>query len=122
MVLPIIAREAVRRGVQYIAQGLRYQDKLVTAAYSRPFLPQSFRREIVRGIKHGLAGGQVVGGLIFTSEFNDADELSVISEDEPVASRPFYKTRRRSAARFGGRCPTNVRSSKYRGRPRSRKY
>ncbi len=57
---PII-REALRQGVRYAYQGLRTQDKIIDYTYRRTRL---YNRGVVRGIKHGLIAGQVVGGTL----------------------------------------------------------
>ncbi len=58
IIAPII-QTAVRTFGRYVYQGLRVQDKLVDATYRQTGL---YNRGVVRGIKHGLAGGQIIGG------------------------------------------------------------
>ncbi len=63
MVLPIIVQKAIERAVPYISQALRAQGRIVDYTYTRPFLTRNINPSIRRGVKHGLAGGSVVGGL-----------------------------------------------------------
>ncbi len=60
-VISVIVRSGIRKGARYIYEGLRTQDKLVDATYRKTGL---YNRGVVRGIKHGLAGGQIVGGIL----------------------------------------------------------
>ncbi len=62
MVLGVIARVAplaVKTFGRYVYQGLRMQDKIIEATYRHTGL---YNRGVVQGIKHGLAGGQIIGG------------------------------------------------------------
>ncbi len=57
---PIIGT-ALRQGARYVYRGLRAQDRIIDYTYRRSGL---YNRGIVRGIKHGLAGGQIIGGTL----------------------------------------------------------
>ncbi len=122
MVLPIIAREAARIGVRYLAQGLNYQNRLITSAYSRPYLSRNVNRGVVKGIKHGLYAG---GGFEFAKDF-----ISVGVEQGSASVQPFYgktpntqyKTYSRSTVRSSRRCPTEFRRRKDGRRSRTSKY
>ncbi len=97
MVIGII----VRQGIKYIAQGLRYQDRIVNQAYSRPFLRQNFNRYAVKGIRHGLSGGAVAGGL-YEGLYSPADDTpgnAPFSESNAPEARSQYKARGRRARR-----------------------
>ncbi len=59
IIAPLI-RETLRQGARYIYSGLRTQDKIIDFTYKKTGL---YNRGIVRGIKHGLIAGQVVGGI-----------------------------------------------------------
>ncbi len=61
MVFGIIGREIFRQGARYIYSGLRAQDRLVDYSYRKAGL---YNRGTVTGIKHGLAGGQIIGGTL----------------------------------------------------------
>ncbi len=106
MVIPIIAREAVRAGAQYIAKGLRLQDKLIDTAYSRPFLRQNFNRHALKGIKHGLGGGSIVGIYMETDPLTDDQENGFPSSitQTPSSYGRLGKTRGRYSRRSRDRC------------------
>ncbi len=105
MVIPVIAREAVR----LLARGLAVQDKVINSAYSRPFLSQNVNRAAVRGIRHGLSGGAVGGGLyegfITPSSIPDTDAPFQSPFKQPFKTGRFNKTRSRYAVRRRSRCP-----------------
>ncbi len=63
MVLPIIIQKAIERAVPYISSALRAQGRVVDYTYTRPFLTRNINPSVRRGVKHGLAGGQILGGL-----------------------------------------------------------
>ncbi len=60
IVAPILGH-ALRQGARYVYRGLRAQDRIIDYTYRRTGL---YNRGAVRGIKHGLAGGQIVGGTL----------------------------------------------------------
>ncbi len=86
MVLPIIIQKVVERAVPYVSNILRSQGRIVDYTYTRPFLTRNINPYIRRGIKRGLAGGQVVAGL---QELNSVGNFVV--PDAPFSS-PSIKT------------------------------
>ncbi len=98
-----ILRTGLRELGKQIYRGLRVQDRLIDDTYRKTGL---YNRGVVRGVKHGLAGGQIIGGIA---------SLGLNAPDTPGngASIPFqkrsksktyksYKARRRFTTRY---CP-----------------
>ncbi len=54
-------RSQLRGAARYTYQTLRMQDRIIDKTYRKAGL---YNREIVTGIKHGLAGGQIIGGAL----------------------------------------------------------
>ncbi len=79
-----ILRPLIRKGLGYIYTGLRQQDKLVDYTYRKTGL---YNRGVVRGIKHGLAGGQIVGGIA---------SLGLNAPDTPGNDGSVYSPRQRN--------------------------
>ncbi len=61
MVIGAILRPAIFKLGKYVYQGLRQQDKLIDFTYRKSGL---YNRGVVRGIKHGLIAGQIIGGTL----------------------------------------------------------
>ncbi len=65
MVIQQIASQAIKVGSRYVARSLytalRVQDRIIDKSYRKAGL---YNRGLVKGIKHGLVGGQVIGGLL----------------------------------------------------------
>ncbi len=59
MVIGPIIGQGLKTLGRYVYQGLRQQERIIDYTYRRTGL---YNRGVVRGIKHGLAGGQIVGG------------------------------------------------------------
>ncbi len=59
MVIGAIVRPFVRQAGRQIYQALRAQDRIIDYTYRKTGL---YNRGVVRGIKHGLNAGAVVGG------------------------------------------------------------
>ncbi len=57
---PII-RSFVRRQAGNLYTVLRYQDRIIDKTYRKAGL---YNRGLVKGIQHGLAGGQIIGGSL----------------------------------------------------------
>ncbi len=121
-VIPGIVARGAPIIVGYVARGLNYQSRAISGLYSRPFLPQNFRREAVRGIQHGLYAG---GGYEIAKDFIT---MGVETGSAPFSQSPtsktgtFYKTRRRSTTRTRCRCPTKFQSNYSRRRSSYRRY
>ncbi len=106
-IAPIIG-PAIRQGVRtigrYVYQGLRQQDKIIDVAYRRTGL---YNRGVVRGIKHGLAGGQIIGGTLslgLNEDFSDPKGNAIQKKPRYVPkTRKSYKTRNRRTSR-NNRC------------------
>ncbi len=87
---PIIS-QAFRHGARYIYRGLRAQDRLIDYTYRRTGL---YNRGVVRGIKHGLIAGQVIGGTLNLGLPGDI-ENGLPEKPKFPTSRKFRKTRSR---------------------------
>ncbi len=65
MVLQQILSQAIRAGVRYGARSLyntlRIQDRIIDKTYRKAGL---YNRGVVKGIQHGLVGGQIIGGTL----------------------------------------------------------
>ncbi len=56
---PILTRFGIRQA-KNLYQVVKYQDKIIDRTYRKAGL---YNRGVVKGIQHGLAGGQIVGGI-----------------------------------------------------------
>ncbi len=83
MVLGAILRPAIRYGARAIYQALKVQDRIIDKTYRKAGL---YNRGVVRGIQHGLAGGQIIGGFA---------QLGLNAPDTPGngGTIPFQKQR-----------------------------
>ncbi len=115
MVLPIIIQQAIKRVVPYVSNLLRAQGRVVDYTYTRPFLSRNINPYIRRGVKHGLAGGQIIAGL---QELNSVGNFLVpdgtIQPGSKVKTRYVRKARDSTRAVGSKRfydtdCPTNSR-------------
>ncbi len=90
-----IVRPFIRQGARQIYQALRAQDRIIDYTYRKTGL---YNRGIVRGIKHGLSGGAIVGGTL---------QLGLNAEDTPGNGNgvPFKKR-----PRFTSRKPYQTRN------------
>ncbi len=91
-IAPLI-RPILGQAARYVYRGLRAQDRLVDYTYRKAGL---YNRGVVRGVKHGLAGGQIAGGVF---------KLGLPGyDDAPIQKRPktyrFRKTYRRNFKRY----------------------
>ncbi len=117
----IISRFAIRQAKQ-LYQIVKYQDKIIDRTYRKAGL---YNRGVVKGIQHGLAGGQIVGGVaslgLNTDNQLNGGNGSIFPRKPSKTGKP-YKTRRRFPTRT---CP---RYTSYKGpgksyrRPQARKY
>ncbi len=97
MVFGTLLRPIIRYAGRTIYQALKVQDRIIDKTYRKAGL---YNRGVVRGIQHGLAGGQIIGGLA---------QLGLNAPDTPGNGNGFpqiqprklpqtyksYKTRRR---------------------------
>ncbi len=96
---PILG-QALRQGARYVYRGLRAQDRIIDYTYRRTGL---YNRGVVRGVKHGLAGGQIVGGLasLGLNGGTTPDIEDGFQESRPgTKTSPPYKTRNRFTRRY----------------------
>ncbi len=110
MVIGAFARPLVRQVGKYIYQGLRQQERVIDYTYRKTGL---YNRGVVRGIKHGLAGGQIVGGGLslglIAPDTPGNNGVSTIPKQRPsFTSRKSYKTRYRQT-----KCPDSRFRRKY---------
>ncbi len=106
---PVIST-GLRTAARYVYQGLRQQERIIDYTYRKTGL---YNRGVVRGIKHGLSGGQIIGGglsLGLNAEDSPGNNASTLQQKNKFTSRKPYKTRRR---------PTKCYSSRYSGKQRS---
>ncbi len=120
MVLIPLAREAIRQVGKYVYQTLRAQDRIIDYTYRKTGL---YNRGVVRGIKHGLGGGAIVGGTLqlglTTPKQPDSDGIP-FQKKQRYKTNPPYKARRRFPIRT---CDCNRRhysTNKFGRRSRSR--
>ncbi len=101
---PII-RQGLRTVGKYVYQGLRQQERIIDYTYRKTGL---YNRGVVRGIKHGLAGGQIIGGGLSLG-LNAPDSPgnggipSFIQQRKLPKTRTTYKTRNRQTRCYGSR-------------------
>ncbi len=114
MVIGAIVRPFIRQIGKYIYQGLRQQDRIIDYTYRKSGL---YNRGVVKGIQHGLAGGQIVGGIAQlglnsgTDVGNDAVPTK-IQRQRPETSKP-YQARRGYSRRTYCRNPNRYKSNQY---------
>ncbi len=97
-----ILRTGIRSVGKYVYQGLRQQDRIIDYTYRKTGL---YNRGVVRGVKHGLAGGQIVGGVAslgLSAEDSPGNSGQIFKKTRPKADKS-YQARRRFARRFGSR-------------------
>ncbi len=91
-----ILRTGLKSVGRYVYQGLRQQDRIIDYTYRKTGL---YNRGVVRGIKHGLAGGQIAGGIAslgLNAPDSPGNDGSIPFQKRPkFTSRKPYKTRRR---------------------------
>ncbi len=114
-----ILRPIIGKGLRYIYTGLRQQERLIDYTYRKTGL---YNRGVVRGIKHGLAGGQIVGGglsLGLNAPDSPGNDIGIPFTKRPkFTSRKSYQTRSR---RTRSNCPGRYRNQKF-GRNRRFSY
>ncbi len=105
MVLGAILRPALQQLGKYVYQGLRQQERIIDYTYRKTGL---YNRGIVRGIKHGLAGGQIIGGglslgLNAPESPGNGNAIPLSPKRKQFTSRKSYKTRSRQSVRCSPR-------------------
>ncbi len=111
---PIIG-QGLKTAGRYIYQGLRQQERIIDYTYRKTGL---YNRGVVRGIKHGLAGGQISGGSLSLGLNTDEDEIESNGISQPhklPSSRKYSETRRRRTKRRNY-CYSRPRTTNFRRR------
>ncbi len=101
---PFIRRQ-FRGAARYTYNTLRMQDRIIDKTYRKAGL---YNRGVVRGIQHGLAGGQIIGGTLslgLNAEDSPGNSGQIFKKDKPQTRKP-YKTRYRQSGRYSRRCPS----------------
>ncbi len=115
-----ILRTGLKTVGRYVYQGLRQQDRIVDYTYRKTGL---YNRGVVRGIKHGLAGGQVIGGIAslgLSAEDSPGNGGSLPLPPKQYPSRTSYKTRDRRSSRYSNKYRKCYKPDFQRGRSYSR--
>ncbi len=122
MALVGILRPLIRQLGKYVYQGLRQQDRIIDYTYRKSGL---YNRGVVRGIKHGLAGGQIAGGVLslgLNAPDSPGNDNVVSQTRKQYPTRPSYQTRRRFSSRSKFRCPVEQYPDNRKRRSRFSKY
>ncbi len=95
-----IVRRFIGQQARNIHQTLRGQERLIDYTYKKTGL---YNRGVVRGIKHGLVAGQIIGGGLqlglSAPETPGNDAVPFEKQRKPSQTGSTYKTRRRFAVR-----------------------
>ncbi len=91
-----IARPILTKFGRYVYTGLRQQEKVIDYTYRHTGL---YNRGIVRGIKHGLAGGQIIGGGLSLG-LNAPDSPGNDAIQTPSKSKPSTNKSNQTRRRF----------------------
>ncbi len=110
-VAPIIG-QGLRTLGRYVYQGLRQQERIIDYTYRKTGL---YNRGVVRGIKHGLAGDQIIGGGLSLGLNEDlsnplGNAIQKKQQRYVPKTRKSYKTRGRRTSRCAPRSPTKYRN------------
>jgi len=100
MVLGAILRQPITTLGRYIYTTLRQQDRIIDYTYRKTGL---YNRGVVRGIKHGLAGGQIAGGIAslgLSAEDSPGNYATPFQKRPKSQTNKSYKTRNRRTRRF----------------------
>ncbi len=90
-----IARPFIKQIGRNIYQALRAQDRIIDYTYRKTGL---YNRGVVRGIKHGLGGGAIVGGtfqLGLNAPDSPGNDIGIPQQRNGPSARTSYKTRSR---------------------------
>ncbi len=107
MVLGAILRPVITKFGRYVYQGLRQQDKIIDYTYRKTGL---YNRGVVRGIKHGLIAGQIIGGgleLGLNAPETPGNGASVPFKKQPPSRKPYQTRNRFADRRITRRCYPN---------------
>ncbi len=99
-IIGTVVRTFVRTQSRNLYQVLRAQDRIIDKTYRKSGL---YNRGIVTGIKHGLAGGQIIGGTLKLGLAPDTpgNDATVFQKKQPqTTTSKSYKTRLRRARRY----------------------
>ncbi len=116
-----IIRPIVSKGARQIYQALRAQDRIIDYTYRKTGL---YNRGVVRGIKHGLGGGAIVGGtfqLGLNAPDTPGNDAIQTQKPKPSARTP-YKTRDRRTRRWSCGYTSKPRFNQFSRRSSSSKY
>ncbi len=107
-VAPLV-RPILGKALRYVYTGLRQQDRIIDYTYRKTGL---YNRGVVRGIKHGLAGGQIIGGSLKLG-LNPIEDTQVSA---PVQKKQRFRSTTRKPYKTRFRCPSrnDSRNSTYR--------
>ncbi len=125
MVIGIVSRLAgpfVKYIGRQIYTTLRAQDRIIEYTYRKTGL---YNRGIVRGIKHGLIGGQVIGGglqLGLNAEDSPGNDGQIFQKRPKPAPYKSYQTRLRRTRRYSSRSKRECYPRKYNRYSNSRSY
>ncbi len=109
LVGPFVRRQ-LRGATRYTYNALRVQDRLIDKAYRKSGL---YNRGVVTGVKHGLAGGQIIGGTLKLGLNPIEDSGPLFQPIKRVTPRKSYKTRDRFSVRCRPRNSYNSRSNRF---------
>ncbi len=122
MVLGAILRPAIFKLGKYVYQGLRQQERIIDYTYRKTGL---YNRGIVRGIKHGLAGGQIIGGglsLGLNASDSPGNDGTVFQPRNGNQTRKSYQTRSRFPIRYRSKRYKSCKTYRNERRPRNRRF
>ncbi len=97
MAIGAILRPFIRQAGRYVYDTLRAQDRIIDYTYRKTGL---YNRGIVRGLKHGLAGGAIAGGT-FNLGLPGLDDNAIPQKRKQPYGRKFQKAY--SRRQFGNR-------------------
>ncbi len=101
LVGPII-REFVKSQARNLYQVLRAQDRILDYTYRKTGL---YNRGVVRGLKHGLAGGQIIGGTLKLGLAPDSPGNEFSEPVQKRRQRDTSRTPNQTRRRYPNRCP-----------------
>ncbi len=117
MVIGAILRPAAVYLARTIYQALRVQDKIIDKTYRKAGL---YNRGVVKGIQHGLAGGQIIGGTLqlgLNAEDSPGNGGTILPQ-KPKSGKP-YQTRNRRTRRSSYRNTVEYCINRHKRRSRS---
>ncbi len=109
MVIGVVAKEVFRQGTKALMRYYRIEGKAFQKLYTG--FPKS--GVIGRGVRHGLAGGSVVGSLINQAPETPGNGVQETFKRNGTPPRKSYKTRGRRSVRNNRRCEFRPKYRKY---------